>query len=149
VKAFLKDPERGRPRRQLVVSSRLDGEDSPVTKAEVEGLDQSYIDLERKAGMDASEDNDKRDREERDGMVVDVVLSDMSEPWEQTTGFWNKSLSDPYFRMMNTSGVSFRDHAGSMVSDFPFSLVQSSVPLLFLFNLAMLHSLQEKTHDKN
>ncbi|KAL5363980.1 FtsJ-like methyltransferase-domain-containing protein [Aspergillus floccosus] len=46
--------------------------------------------------------------------TVDVVLSDMSAPWHQTTGFWKRSLSDPYNRMMNTSGVSFRDHAGSM-----------------------------------
>ena len=49
------------------------------------------------------------------GRLVDVVLNDMSAPWEQTAGFWKKSLSDPYFRMMNTSGMSFRDHAGSMV----------------------------------
>lgn len=47
--------------------------------------------------------------------MVDVVLSDMSAPWDQTTGFWKRSLSDPYRRMMNTSGVSFRDHIGSMV----------------------------------
>ncbi|KAL8840936.1 MAG: hypothetical protein Q9170_001129 [Blastenia crenularia] len=46
--------------------------------------------------------------------VVDVVLSDMSAPWEQTEGFWKRSLSDPYYRMMNTSGINFRDHAGSM-----------------------------------
>ena len=50
-----------------------------------------------------------------EGMVVDVVLSDMSEPWEQTAGFWKRSISDPYHRMMNTSGNNFRDHAGSMV----------------------------------
>jgi 21S rRNA (uridine2791-2'-O)-methyltransferase len=49
------------------------------------------------------------------GKMVDVVLSDMSAPWEQTTGFWKKSLSSPYNRMMNTSGINFRDHAGSMV----------------------------------
>jgi 21S rRNA (uridine2791-2'-O)-methyltransferase len=47
--------------------------------------------------------------------TVDVVLSDMSAPWYQTSGFWKRSLSAPYNRMMNTSGVSFRDHAGSMV----------------------------------
>lgn len=47
--------------------------------------------------------------------IVDVVLSDMSAPWEQTEGFWKRSLSDPYYRMMNTSGINFRDHAGSMV----------------------------------
>lgn len=52
--------------------------------------------------------------------MVDVVLSDMSAPWEQTDGFWKRSLSDPYYRMMNTSGINFRDHAGSMVRIHPF-----------------------------
>jgi len=56
----------------------------------------------------------KKKSEESEGRMVDIVLSDMSEPWEQTTGFWLKSLSNPYRRMMNTSGMSFRDHAGSM-----------------------------------
>lgn len=59
--------------------------------------------------------------------VVDVVLSDMSAPWEQTEGFWIKSISNPYYRMMNTSGMPFRDHAGSMVSyflDFPSTMEQ-------------------------
>ncbi|KAL9593388.1 MAG: hypothetical protein Q9219_007576 [cf. Caloplaca sp. 3 TL-2023] len=46
--------------------------------------------------------------------MVDVVLSDMSAPWEQTEGFWKRSLSNPYYRMMNTSGINFRDHSGSM-----------------------------------
>lgn len=50
-----------------------------------------------------------------DDRMVDVVLSDMSAPWEQTEGFWKRSLSNPYYRMMNTSGINFRDHAGSMV----------------------------------
>lgn len=53
-----------------------------------------------------------------DERVVDVVLSDMSAPWEQTEGFWIKSISNPYYRMMNTSGMPFRDHAGSMVRCF-------------------------------
>ena len=57
----------------------------------------------------------KKKSNEGEGRMVDIVLSDMSEPWEQTTGFWIKSLSNPYHRMMNTSGMSFRDHAGSMV----------------------------------
>ncbi|KAK0701495.1 ribosomal RNA methyltransferase MRM2 [Apiosordaria backusii] len=41
----------------------------------------------------------------------------MSEPWPQTQGFSINSLSNPYSylnRMMNTSGISFADHAGSM-----------------------------------
>lgn len=50
-----------------------------------------------------------------DDRMVDVMLSDMSAPWEQTEGFWKRSLSNPYYRMMNTSGINFRDHAGSMV----------------------------------
>ena len=70
--------------------------------------------------------------------LVDVVLSDMSAPWEQIAGFWKKSLSDPYFRMMNTSGMSFRDHASSMVSssagrfDFQihFHVLDLMVPLV-------------------
>lgn len=49
------------------------------------------------------------------GRVVDVVLSDMSAPWDLVDGFSKRSLSDPYYRMMNTSGMAFRDHAGSMV----------------------------------
>lgn len=38
----------------------------------------------------------------------------MSEPWPQTTGFMSNTLSNPYRRLMNTSGNAFRDHAGSM-----------------------------------
>lgn len=50
-----------------------------------------------------------------EGRVVDVVLSDMSEPWPLVGATWIKSVSNPYRRMMNTSGMPFRDHAGSMV----------------------------------
>ena len=63
-------------------------------------------------GSSAGEDSSRDSPHTR---VVDIVLSDMSEPWAQTDGFWKRSLSDPYFRMMNTSGMRFRDHAGSMV----------------------------------
>lgn len=53
--------------------------------------------------------------------MVDVVLSDMSAPWAQTEGFWKRSLSNPYYRMMNASGINFRDHAGSMVIELSFT----------------------------
>ncbi|KAI1159251.1 23S ribosomal RNA methyltransferase [Nemania serpens] len=68
----------------------------------------SYIDSERAESVDSEH--------EADGKLVDVVLSDMSAPWFQTSGFSSKTLSNPYkhSRMMNTSGMSFRDHAGSM-----------------------------------
>lgn len=62
------------------------------------------------AGLDASTEDP--------GRVVDVVLSDMSAPWPLTTSSWVKSVSNPYFRMLNTTGVAFKDHAGSMVSQF-------------------------------
>ena len=51
-----------------------------------------------------------------DAKMVDVILSDMSEPWAQAKGLYRRNVNDPYYRMMNTSGMSFRDHAGSMVS---------------------------------
>ncbi|XXH03896.1 hypothetical protein Hte_010304 [Hypoxylon texense] len=83
----------------------------------------SYIDTER------AESAEFEEAVESDGRLVDVrnhsihsnalvavmiVLSDMSAPWMQTTGFSSNTLSNPYYRMMNTSGMSFRDHAGSM-----------------------------------
>jgi 21S rRNA (uridine2791-2'-O)-methyltransferase len=111
-----------------------------MTEDEVDEMEKGYIDIERHAhleGVDAEAigqvDTDRdqkrkedaeaaeaklplKQRDKRKGRVVDVVLSDMSEPWDQVTGFHKKSLSDPYFRLMNTSGIAFKDHAGSMVS---------------------------------
>lgn len=49
----------------------------------------------------------------------------MSAPWEQSSGFGVNTLSNPYDRMMNTSGIGLRDHAGSMVRRW--SLDQNSV----------------------
>jgi 21S rRNA (uridine2791-2'-O)-methyltransferase len=68
------------------------------------------------AGQPSEEGHRGESEHDSDEMrLVDVVLSDMSAPWEMTDGFWKRSLSDPHYRMMNTSGMSFRDHAGSMV----------------------------------
>ncbi|KAM7221293.1 hypothetical protein V8F06_003261, partial [Rhypophila decipiens] len=88
----------------------------------------SYIDMERAAARESdiesgrinpatgmSEAANLLALKEKKGMrLVDVILSDMSAPWPQTSGFSVKSLSNPYNRMMNTSGNSFRDHVGSM-----------------------------------
>lgn len=104
IQEFLSNPNRGRPR-------------------EFGGLgdtDRSLLD----SGMSANQtvhppENGTEARAAHSdkvlGRTVDVVLSDMSAPWLQTSGFWKRSLSDPYHRMMNTSGNNFRDHAGSMV----------------------------------
>ncbi|KAE8454022.1 hypothetical protein EG329_007798 [Mollisiaceae sp. DMI_Dod_QoI] len=119
VKRFLSDPDRGRPKPSLL-SGLGDGEH------EVLASERSYIDLERHADDETQEGLWKIDREggkrldrsrkkdEEEGRCVDIVLSDMSAPWDQTTGFWKRSLSNPYLRMMNTSGIAFKDHAGSM-----------------------------------
>ncbi|KAF2445640.1 FtsJ-domain-containing protein [Karstenula rhodostoma CBS 690.94] len=125
VRAYVQDPDLGRPRKQ--VSSDKDG---GMTEEEVDEMEKGYVDIERHAHLEGVEAEsmgqpDKamtgsesklslKERDVRQGRVVDVVLSDMSEPWDQTTGFYKKSLSDPYFRLMNTSGIAFKDHAGSM-----------------------------------
>lgn len=120
VRAYVRDPSLGRPRKQTI-SEEPDG----FTEEQVDEMERGYIDIERQAHMESAEterpasaSDAKMSPAERDiqqGRVVDVVLSDMSEPWDQVAGFYKKSLSDPYSRMMNTSGNPFRDHAGSMV----------------------------------
>ncbi|KJZ72489.1 hypothetical protein HIM_08158 [Hirsutella minnesotensis 3608] len=96
---------------------RNDEDDEDEDLDEKVALDQpSYIDQERhlaeKVEPETEEPTSPR-LPSRSGLV-DVVLSDMSAPWDQTTGFSANTLSNPYHRLMNTSGNAFRDHAGSM-----------------------------------
>lgn len=95
-----------------------------MTEVDLEERSLSYLEQEKRAETDTRTGEEeaslagRQTQAERDlveGRLVDVVLSDMSEPWAQTDGFWKRSLSDPYYRMMNASGNTFRDHAGSMV----------------------------------
>ncbi|KAJ4366543.1 2' O-ribose methyltransferase [Ascochyta clinopodiicola] len=126
VRAYVRDPNLGRPRKQTI-SEEPDG----VSEEQMDEMERGYIDIERQAHMEGVEMEQLgqptegsggvpdakmslKERDIREGRVVDVVLSDMSEPWDQVAGLYKKSLSDPYFRMMNTSGNPFRDHAGSM-----------------------------------
>ena len=105
VRAFVADSNAGRTRER-----DISGEE-----------EQRYVDL-RKQDEHDDEGYHSADQRETEGShddldgqrLVDVVLSDMSEPWEQTTGFGKRSLTEPYRRLMNTSGIAFRDHAGSM-----------------------------------
>ncbi|KAI5462741.1 FtsJ-like methyltransferase-domain-containing protein [Mariannaea sp. PMI_226] len=72
----------------------------------------SYLDMERQSTPSSEALESKTGTlPER---IVDVVLSDMSAPWDQTSGFNVNTMSNPYNRLMNTSGNNFRDHAGSM-----------------------------------
>ncbi|KAH0538488.1 hypothetical protein FGG08_004937 [Glutinoglossum americanum] len=127
VRHFLLDPDRGRARRPVVFSGAELAEET--TEDELDEMGRGHVELERRADVQTEDEGGRgagdvpsssgrrqgrREKDEAAGRTVDVVLSDMSEPWPQTSGFWKRSLSDPYFRMMNTSGMSFRDHAGSM-----------------------------------
>ncbi|KAH8596396.1 FtsJ-like methyltransferase-domain-containing protein [Bisporella sp. PMI_857] len=111
VKEFLRDNPQNRTRPSIFTTEAAPG---------VLQTDRNYIDLEQHVAGEGGEEGvgvrmrGRSGRKEVPGRVVDVVLSDMSAPWDQTSGFWKRSLSDPYYRMMNTSGINFKDHAGSM-----------------------------------
>lgn len=125
VQEFLGDPARGRPRNPSIFGSESD-QKGELTEEEFEERQRGYIDREKSASIPTEPIEDTLENEAKK-WTVDVVLSDMSEPWDQTTGFWKRSLSNPYHRMMNTSGVNFRDHAGSIVSiNFPKWCLEAS-----------------------
>lgn len=111
VRRFVADPDRGRIIKQEYVAQDELSETEEHT--DIDGLRTSAVTDDDAAAKGTL----KRARKvkDEDGKTVDIVLSDMCEPWPLTDGYWKRSLSDPYFRMMNTSGISFKDHAGSMV----------------------------------
>ena len=128
VRKFVQDPLRGRPRERAQLSRIGDGEEG-LTEEELEEESKGLIERERHLHSDEATAYEAMDAERKEkeglcqkeldrleGRVVNVVLSDMSEPWPQTASTWIKSVSNPYRRMMNTSGMAFRDHAGSIVS---------------------------------
>ncbi|KAI7090994.1 hypothetical protein KC356_g984 [Hortaea werneckii] len=117
----------GRPRRiEEMVRREGEGEDEGDgwTEEQLEREGRGVVELERASGQQEADmpsegrRTDKRlsqrQADEAEGRVVNVVLSDMCEPWPLVASSWIKSVSNPWRRMMNTSGLSFRDHAGSM-----------------------------------
>ena len=119
VKRFLREARRSNVRGPPVHPEPGDGS---FAVDELESNAQSSLEHNRQSILEPRKDDGMAVASTRAGVrdhdeerMVDVVLSDMSAPWEQTDGFWKRSLSDPYYRMMNTSGINFRDHAGSMV----------------------------------
>ena len=115
IKQFLNDPHRGRPRQQRPVAAAQ----GPYPQTpDVVAIHECHI-VPQASLNDPLEDgppgNKGKRLKDESGKTIDIVLSDMSAPWEQTSGFWKRSLSNPYIRMMNTSGIPFRDHTGSMV----------------------------------
>ncbi|EMR09845.1 hypothetical protein PNEG_02026 [Pneumocystis murina B123] len=90
---YLSDPNRGR---QSAISS-LSSEN---------GEKLSYIDLEKRLEQNNTKCYNSK--------VADVILSDMLAPLPQIDGFYKRSLSDPYHRLANVSGISVKDHGASM-----------------------------------
>ena len=127
VRRFVQVPERGRARPRKVIGNAWNGEEDALTEDELDEENRGLLELEKASRAHDAQMADPTSREKTsttsqkeldqlEGRVVNVVLSDMSEPWPQTSSMWIKSVSNPYRRMMNTSGMPFRDHAGSMVS---------------------------------
>ena len=134
VKGFLRDTSTGNLNRLSEPSS--DSRSKESSSGEVNTITMDYMEMEKRLvstsqnssnPLQPLEIKNLMQKEEDKGKLVDVVLSDMSAPWEQTSGFWKKSLSNPYFRMMNTSGMTFRDHAGSMVWPYQTALMRLRV----------------------
>lgn len=133
VRNFVQDPAKGRARPRGLISRGWDGEEDGLTEDELEEEGKGVLERERSLDEEAATyeamDAERKEKDgltqkeldRADGRVVNVVLSDMSEPWPLTSSTWIKSVSNPYRRMMNTSGMAFRDHAGSMVSLYPLS----------------------------
>ncbi|KAL8779872.1 MAG: hypothetical protein Q9213_006742 [Squamulea squamosa] len=98
-------------------SPSVEQDNKTGTVGECSSIPLSYLEHEKQSGILAPKlvQTCGKIYDTREDRMVDVVLSDMSAPWDQTEGFWKRSLSDPYYRMMNTSGNNLRDHAGSMV----------------------------------
>ncbi|KAF2211238.1 hypothetical protein CERZMDRAFT_43468 [Cercospora zeae-maydis SCOH1-5] len=99
VRKFVSDPDRGRVRSRTIVEDEVTEED----------LQESHRGLEI-----PKDDMNQKQLDLTEGRVVNVVLSDMSEPWPLVTSSWIRSVSNPYLRLMNTSGIAARDHGGSM-----------------------------------
>merc|ERR1739848_372953 len=110
VKNLITETDRRKPKTQPPASTDDETIGDETAKIAIERP--SYIDLERHASQSTGDLPEETGSSK--GRLVDVVLSDMSAPWDQTSGFNMNTMSNPYHRLMNTSGVAFRDHAGSM-----------------------------------
>jgi 23S rRNA U2552 (ribose-2'-O)-methylase RlmE/FtsJ len=117
MKKFLANPRRGRPLRPQITT------EEGAVKGEVEAASQTYIEQERAMMKDEEEWAAKAGDTEDGKNSVDVVLSDMLEPFLMVEGLSKMSLARPY-RLMTTSGNALRDQVGSIVCSSP------SVPLL-------------------
>ena len=133
VKNYLLESDQGKIKRNLGLGTATGDEMIPPVERDESSLDFAEAGKKAAAFVPPPDRTGQQIRQQGSVIVgatgyhvVDVILSDMSEPWAQTDGFWKRSLSNPYYRMMNTSGMPFRDHAGSMVREVTLSAPAAS-----------------------
>ncbi|KAK5056846.1 hypothetical protein LTR84_012378 [Exophiala bonariae] len=126
IKSFLRDPDKGRLRQSHPIFEVGSENPSPtnsdlataVDQMKIEEEETGYLERQHSLGTAVEEEGDQEKQDEAAAQhldkTVDVVLSDMWEPWDPLDGMYKKTISNPYRRLMNTSGNAFRDHAGSM-----------------------------------
>jgi 21S rRNA (uridine2791-2'-O)-methyltransferase len=136
VRKIVCSPETGRriPKGRILIPGEEDEEverREPVTvdstERSIDGEEIHRRDLEMRMAqtvLDLEHGNELNDIDSEDlgpshvaKYNVDIVLSDMCAPLDQNSGFWLRSVNDPYFRMANTSGLGVRDHGASIVSN--------------------------------
>ncbi|KAK3070060.1 2' O-ribose methyltransferase [Teratosphaeriaceae sp. CCFEE 6253] len=147
VRKFVLDPQMGRPKGQEPVrwdeeegaddGEQMDGEGRAAAEAR-KAIDVAGASTATRAATKSATSSAQKKQDLADGRVVNVVLSDMCEPWPLANSMWVKSVSNPWRRMMNTSGMAFRDHAGSMdlclaALDFAFDTLATGGNLLCKF----------------
>lgn len=111
VRKFLQDPDSGRPISPF--AAQPDAIDTPNGGQPNSAESQIQADDTK---PEKKKTKTSKKTQDASGKMVDLVLSDMSEPWPlESPIYWKRSLSDPYIRMMNTSGILYKDHSGSMV----------------------------------
>lgn len=125
VRQFVQDPQKGRPALPSLGGLNIDrhekaSEKSVTTHSATDTYGPDVIGRIPISKSGPIDDEGKTWEDCSSDATVDVVLSDMSAPWEQSFQSSSRSLINPYARMMNTSGNSLRDHVGSMVSVWPF-----------------------------
>lgn len=127
LKLMLSNPELGRP----AVKKHVFADEDPAPRTDAPEHDQhhgeesldvppSYLDMEKNVTI--LEEHPPAQSTLQSKYPVDLVLSDMCEPWPQLHGFWLRTINDPYIRMANTTGNAFRDHGMSIVSAEPTPL---------------------------
>ncbi|KAL9531015.1 rRNA Methyltransferase [Sphaerulina musiva] len=114
VRKFVSDPDRGRVRSRTIVEDDVTEEDLQQEHQGIVQLEMHAAQNEKKLKEIPKADMTQKQLDLAEGRVVNVVLSDMSAPWPLVTSSWIRSVSNPYLRLMNTSGIAARDHGGSM-----------------------------------